>query len=91
MRLNELLNTHKKKGQNKKIDSRFVWATSNFMLMFLEPSILKYTSTPVFSEDNPEVPSNYHPPLEQFTPILLPWQQFKTQLFEIYDHRIKHA
>ena len=55
MRLNELLNIHKKEGTGKKMDSRFVWTVSNFMLMFLEPSILKFTGSPVFEEEDPEI------------------------------------
>ena len=52
MRLNELLNYHKKqKGAIKNDQSRFVWATSNLVLMFLEPSIVKYTSQPVFMDE----------------------------------------
>lgn len=54
MRLNELLNIHKRK--NKVIESgnkKNTWATSNFMLMFLENSIKSYTRQPKFSDDDP--------------------------------------
>jgi hypothetical protein len=46
MRLNELLNVHalKKKTEKVKNDkTKFVWSVSNFVLMFLEPTIKKYS------------------------------------------------
>jgi hypothetical protein len=81
---------NKKQTEGKKLDSRFVWTVSNFILMFLEPSILKYTSTPVF-EDDEDIPVRSHTPQEKFRPILLPWQEFKSRVHDIYDHRIQHA
>lgn len=68
MRLNELLNMNKKQTEGKKLDSRFVWTVSNFMLMFLEPSILKYTSTPVF-EDDEDIPVRSHTPKRSSDPF----------------------
>jgi len=59
MRLNQILNFHKKKKTKKedKEDASFAnvgnfcWSTSNLYLMFLENTINKYTKTPVFGED----------------------------------------
>ena len=92
MRLNELLNHHRKQHGAKRNDSsRFVWATSNLVLMFLEPSILKFTSEPIFTEQNTEVPEAFKPARETMKPKLIPWQVFKSQLHDILDHRIQHA
>jgi len=92
MRLNELLNHHRKQhGTRRNDSSRFVWATSNLVLMFLEPSILKFTSEPIFTEQSKEVPEAFRPARETMKLKLIPWQTFKSQLHDILDHRIQHA
>jgi hypothetical protein len=79
MRLNELLNHHRKQRSEKRNDSsRFVWATSNLVLMFLEPSILKFTSAPIFTEQSKEIPEAFHPARETMKLKLIPWQNFKS-------------
>lgn len=58
--------------------------------MFLENTIRKHTSKPVFTADA-DVPSSWLPAQSPLKPNLIAWPQFKTMLFKIYDHRLEHA
>ena len=95
MRLNELLNqpkniNKKQHDESQQQESKFIWATSNIVLMFLENSIKKFTRKPVFTDDNP-VPLTYRPAEDTFKIKLHSYHHFKNLIYEIYDHRILHA
>ena len=71
MRLNQLISLHRrakekeegKTGVEQSV-SRYVWTTSNIVLMFLEPTIKKCTKKPIYSEDptdEGEVPIQWQP------------------------------
>lgn len=74
MRLNELLNFHKNnvtKGDGPAFnENKFLWATSNMVLMFLENVIKRYTRRPIFSLDNPITPLSYQPAIDTYKPKL---------------------
>lgn len=100
MRLNQLISAHKRKkeeaeGKEKENTSKTIWATSNITLMFLEPSIKKYTKAPVFTEqetvENSDIPSDWLPEKEKYRPTLMTWVGFKQMIWDIYVHRIQHA
>ena len=68
------------------------WVTSNLMLMFLENMILKHTKTPIFNpEDMKGEPVELVPEKEVYKPVLIQWVSIKAMIFELYDHRLKHA
>jgi hypothetical protein len=58
--------------------------------MFLENAIKKFTRKPIFTVDNP-IPLSFQPASETLKQKLLSFHQFKTLIFEIYDHRILHS
>lgn len=102
MRLNHLLNYHKRKMEEKnpkkKKGESFDdplgknnWATSNMVLMFLENSIKKLTKNPVYGGEDAEVPSEWKNALEKFKPTLMTYTVFKNLVWEIYIHRITNA
>jgi hypothetical protein len=91
MRCNELLSVHKrKKKDDVQSGPRTIWATTNFVLMFLENSILKHTRKPIFTDD-PIVPSAWEPESEVYKPKLMQWVAMKQMLLQILDHRLEHA
>ena len=51
MRLNQLLNQHKKARTEEGEVSKQNWCTSNLALMFLENSIKRYTDQPVWQDN----------------------------------------
>lgn len=93
MRLNQLLNTHKKskKDGNFSDMGKYVWSTSNVLLMFLEPMIRKYTDRPVFTSDDKRNPLRFEKATENWKPKLYTWVQVKTLIWDIYEHRLVHA
>ena len=100
MRVNILLNTHKKQknleeeggeGTNFADIGKFTWATSNILLMFMENCIQKYTPEPHFTVSDSDVPLNWTPAAENIKLKLMTWVTFKSLIWEIYDHRIENA
>ena len=93
MRLNILLNRHRKKKDNESKDigdiGKFAWATPKMILVYLKNAIELYTP-------NHEVVDGaaQNDGIEAEEPLkfkLQPWFEFKNVLFDIYDHRIMHA
>ncbi len=56
--------------------------------MFLEPSILNYTKPPIYESLNV---IGFDAALQKYVPTLLAWSKFKSQIFEVLNHRIDNA
>jgi hypothetical protein len=65
------------------------------MIMFLENVIKQNTRKPVFGNPqghrNVNMPTEWQPANEEYKPLLIQWIGVKQMIFEILDHRVKHA
>ena len=96
MRLNQLINKHKKKKEGrvaKDLDAgKYIWTTPAMILLFLQNTIEKYTRSPNINEDNQSMASDKMSDIPEDIKIRLPsWLEFKNFITEIYDHRIYHS
>ena len=89
---------------NINADGKHTWTSPTFLLLFLQNTIEQFTPEPAGSNTNVIEGSNT--PMSPKTPIspggsagsydimkfkLPAWENFKTVIYEIYDHRIYHA
>jgi hypothetical protein len=58
--------------------------------MFLENTIKTNTKRPVFT-DHQDIPAAFQPSQEQWTPDLIQWNETKSLIFDILDHRLANA
>ena len=94
MRLNLLLNRHRKKNKdadNKDLDSigKFAWTTPTMILIFLKNSINMFT--PAHEIINEAAQEDDMKPMESIKFKLQNWFEFKSLLYDIYDNRIEYA
>ena len=107
MRLNQIINKHKKKKEGKIFkdldQGKYIWTTPALILVFLQNVIEAQTiGSKIFAEEvaasdnaSPAHDTEKASPMANhevdFKLRLPSWLEFKVLIYEIYDHRIYHA
>ena len=89
LRLDQLLNyhflNHNKSTADEAIlnlrqSQKLKWHTPKFIVKFLENTIIKNTSKPVYTGSSAE-PFSYIKPIEIFKPKIIPWNTLKQNIY----------